>query len=144
MSEGRLEMGVGKFSWSGAERRVDRYGSCGLWDDDAGVWLPLLIPEPGVRGWIEVEVLETRKSSHIGDLFHGFFPVTPEVGEVFRLSAEAGTVVDAPMDVGFSYERRSIALAPDDGRDTFWLDPAMLYRAHDQTVRLVFVFEEAS
>jgi hypothetical protein len=83
----------------------------------------------GQRGRLVAEVLATRPSTHPGDLFHGWHPTTPEVGE--RIQLGVGTL--------FFEELWEVAgLRPDDGRETFWLDPPALYRAHEQTVRLVF------
>jgi hypothetical protein len=83
----------------------------------------------GQRGSLVVEVLETRESTHIGDLFRGFFPSTPQVGEVIRLGS--GAVFVEPGEIS------TIGLLPDDHRTSDWLDPQALYRAHEQTVRLV-------
>jgi hypothetical protein len=76
-------------------------------------------------------VTETRESGHIGDLFHGFAPSMPDVGEVVDLGvgildAERVEWCDDP----------TIVLKPGDGREHFWYDPRKLYRLHDQTVDL--------
>ncbi len=89
----------------------------------------------GRRGELVAEVLETRESTHIGDWARGLGPETPEVGE--RLVLGQGT---AFVEVAFD-DADSIGLRPDDGRDEDWLDPGMLYRAHEQTVKLIFVPE---
>ncbi|WP_030472510.1 hypothetical protein [Lentzea aerocolonigenes] len=40
---------------------------------------------------------------------------------------------DTDADLGVP---TAVGLAPDDDRDTDWLDPRALYRCHNQTVRL--------
>jgi hypothetical protein len=35
-----------------------------------------------------------------------------------------------------SVARRTVIMAPDDGRERFWIDPRQLYKLHDQTVEL--------
>ncbi len=76
-------------------------------------------------------MLEARKSEHIGDLFRGFFPETPEVGEEIILGE--GSVFYMQED-----DRIYIGLKPNDGREKDWLDPKKLYRAHAQYVELYF------
>ena len=76
-------------------------------------------------------MLEARKSEHVGDLFRGFFPETPEVGEEIILGE--GSVFYMQED-----DRIYIGLKPNDGRKKDWLDPKKLYRAHAQYVELYF------
>jgi hypothetical protein len=130
------EIGVGTLNWNRGERIGDRYGAVGLWPGDESsieveYSLPLNLPPEGKRGRLVAHVLATRESGHIGDLMRGLYPQTPEVGEIILLGE--GTVFwEADKD------GRRIGLRPDDGRDHDWLDPEALYRAHDQTVRLLF------
>jgi hypothetical protein len=85
----------------------------------------------GQKGKLIAEVIATRKSSHIGDLFHGFFPTTPNIGEEIELGE--GTLFYEPG------EYFAVGLKPDDNRETFWLIPQNLYRVHEQTVKLFFL-----
>jgi hypothetical protein len=130
-------LGEGILTWPRGERVSDRYGLVMLmkdgdsWTSPTG-YIGLDRSIDGARGTLTAEVLETRQSTHIGDLFRGLFPVTPEVGE--RITLGTGTVF---FDRGDDHEDE-IGLRPDDGRDSDWLDPKALYRAHEQTVRLTF------
>jgi hypothetical protein len=84
---------------------------------------------PGsIYGSLVAEVIATRKSTHIGDLFRGIFPSTPKLGARIVLGHGA-----------LFYNGNQVGLKPDDGRENDWLDPHSLYQAHDQTVRLIFV-----
>ena len=77
-------------------------------------------------------MVETRRSGHCGDIARSLAPVTPSVGEEITLGA--GTLfTDTDADLGLP---TAVGLAPDDHRDTDWLDPRALYRCHNQTVRL--------
>lgn len=90
-----------------------------------------VIPLDGVTGQLIAKVLKVRESKHIGDLFRGFFPTTPEVGEEIILG-EGDVfyeVVEGEVHIG---------LRPRDGRKKDWLDPKKLYRAHAQYVELYF------
>jgi len=129
-----MEIGTGILNWPNVERIGDRYGVVGLWDD--GHTLPLAAPLPeGIEGELVAEVLETRESHHIGDLFRGLFPTTPNVGD--RIVLGSGTLFrETKREGGDTYEY--VGLRPDDGRDTDWLNPEALYRVHHQTVRLLF------
>lgn len=83
---------TGIFSWPGEERRSDRYGMIGLWphncDETATVTITLptrdLIRLSGSTVTITARVLETRDSGHIGDLFRGICPSTPEHARRWR------------------------------------------------------------
>lgn len=132
-------LGEGRLSWSRYERIGDRYGAVFLMADGDS-----LTPEPtayvkiegapeGQRGRLVAEVVETRDSTHIGDLFRGFFPSTPVIGDLITLGE--GTLFVELTDDGAT----TVGLQPMDGRPTDWLDPEALYRTHEQTVRLHFV-----
>ena len=132
-----VEVGVGQLNWCGAERRSDRYGAIGLWAD-ATPWctraMNLDISDLcGRRGTLRVEILETRDSDHIGDLFRGLSPGGAEVGDVYDLGSGVLFRSDVENHVG---------VRPDDGRQTDWLDPELLYKAHQQTVRLTFALDD--
>lgn len=131
----------GIFIWDGYERRIDRYGYVTV-DDcnyDQTAKIRAEVSDLGdlhrldmQRVSIEVLVLETRESGHIGDVFRGIRPSTPEVGEVFSLGEGRLDVVPS----GWSAIGREIGLVPDDGRKTDWFDPHVLYKLHDQTVEI--------
>jgi hypothetical protein len=140
------KLGHGVFTWSGGERRSDRYGSFNLCSESyegvAGAKptydtvLADLLEDKRVR--LVVKVVSTRKSGHIGDLFHGLHPSTPEIGEEVDLGV--GLFHSEPSE--FNQEIHSTFLIPGEPptREVFWFDPRKLYRIHDQTVD-VFVEE---
>jgi hypothetical protein len=141
-----IKLAHGVFTWSGSERRSDRYGSFNLLAepfDGKEVTKPTYDTEVAKkledkRVRIFVRVLATRKSNHIGDLFLGILPSTPEVGEEVDLGV--GILHTEPCE--YDHKVTSTSLEPGDGRDTFWFDPRKLYRLHDQTVD-IFVEETA-
>jgi hypothetical protein len=131
-------IGIGRLTWPSRERITDRYGLVGLLQcgDSTSVstdWAPLDLSGVGEWGRLQATVLETRRSTHVGDRFRGLFPSTPKRGEVIKLGV--GLLFTEPIDVGTP----GVGLQPTDERATDWLDPAALYRAHEQTVRLEFV-----
>ena len=137
-----IELGTGQLSWHAAERRTDRYGTVALWDDATPGGDGKRLPWPddahalqGKRGYLIAHVLETRKSDHIGDLTHSFFPEEPEVDEVVEFGP--GTLFFEELD-----DESYVGLTPDDNRPAFWLEPTDLYRLHQQTVRLEFAAED--
>lgn len=131
---------TGIFSWPGAERRSDRYGMlliCPMnYDETAHATVTLDVPRlermAGSRVSLRAEVVEARDSGHIGDIFRGLYPTKPDIGETHDLGT--GTLRVSPS--GFDESPIVFGLEPDDGRDTDWFDPRILYRLHDQTVRL--------
>jgi len=128
-------IGTGILNWPRKERVYDRYGLVALWprDDEMGAPLPMDIhPLDGVRGQLIAKVLEARGSTHIGDIFRGFLPETPEVGEEIVLGE--GVVFYEAHEEGQIF----IGLKPEDGRTKDWMDPKKLYRAHAQYVALYF------
>lgn len=135
-----LVVGVGRLTWPRYERVSDRYGLVALMHDgdsfSASVdWVKLEIPAEGARGTLRAVVLETRDSTHIGDLSRGIRPETPEQGEEITLGT--GRVFSEAIP---GEKALAIGLRPEgDDRTSDWLDPRALYRAHEQTVRLVFV-----
>ena len=143
MTNTRIMLGRGRLNWPGSERRSDRYGLVTLLSPPPdgtqrggpmpvyGATLPWAVALPvGRRGRLIAVAVETRESEHIGDLFRGIGPTTPDVGEEIVLGA--GEVFAQEI------EGLYVGLRPDDGRDSDWLDPRALYRAHDQTVDLFF------
>lgn len=131
----------GIFTWASEERRSDRYGfitvmrecfnenSTSMASITDMASLALLTNK---RACITVKVIETRESGHIGDIFRGIFPSTPDVGQEFSLGV--GKLLVKPAD--WSPIGIEIGLYPDDGREDDWLDPNILYQLHDQTVEI--------
>lgn len=131
-----VHLGTGRLTWSTHERTGDRYGAVSLMTDGDSLTQPSSYIEftdrhAGHRGTLTARIVETRDSTHVGDLFRGFFPSTPDVGDVIELGA--GTLFVEREDWA-----EVVGLRPDDGRDTDWLDPKALYRCHEQTVDLLF------
>ena len=138
----KQKIAFGILSWSGDERRSNRYGSIFVGNspfmgddrvepmcDDA--WLKEHV---GLRVRLTARIVESRVSTHVGDAGLDIRP--PEVAPLH------GTEVD--LGVGFLYtqscpwepHRPMIVLAPNDGRDELWIDPRKLYVLHDQTVEV--------
>lgn len=125
---------TGIFTWPAQERQSDRYGQIGLDkheddNDPTSQWSSSPADHVGRQAHITVEVLETRESRHIGDLFRGIGPVTPDVGEIVDLGIGELFVEATEWFV-------CVGLKPDDERTSDWFDPRKLYRLHDQTVRI--------
>jgi chorismate mutase len=139
-------LGTGVLTWDKCERVGDRYGVIYLnvansfgQEIDSSEFNSTLAKELAgrqARGKFVAEVKQARNSTHIGDLFHGVFPETPEVGEAITLS-EVGTFVLEKNCV----DDDAVGIEPDDGRATLWMNINALYRAHEQTVELVFIEE---
>lgn len=136
--EERIELGIGRLTWPASERRSDRYGKVFLIEhsDSLSAVTPPIVPltlPPACRHTeifeVRAVVQETRQSTHIGDLFHGVFPRTPQVGQEITLGSgrlhvdESGYLTVVPEEVG-AYP---------------WMDMRALYDAHEQTVQLVAV-----
>jgi len=124
-----FNVGTGILTWNRDERVSDRYGTVRLAVEVDGkrTDIPLAKDCVDKHGSLVAVVMETRKSEHIGDLFHGIAPRTPHVGQ--RITLGTGTVF---------FEDNMIGVEPDDGRDAQWLDMRALYDAIDQTVHLTF------
>lgn len=133
----RRSIGVGVFGWDSDDRRSDRYGGIHLGPktfdgigDEVSVDRGVIESLRGRRVRLVCSVKSSRRSGHLGDVFHGFFPKTPRVGEEVDLGVGV-------LDVGPSYDEYPyMLLRPGDGRTTWWMDPRKLYRLHDQTVEL--------
>jgi hypothetical protein len=90
---GRIFLGTGNFTWNSVERRSDRYGSVRLVNDHIPEDNPehniLIDPEldrlEGKFGILFAEVVEPIESQHIGDIFRGFSPSLPKLGEIVVL-----------------------------------------------------------
>lgn len=133
-------IGRGRLTWDASERRCDRYGYVYLINSgdslSSGTDYAAMVVRPkhvGLRATLRAKVTEARQSTHIGDLFHGVFPTTPEVGDIITLGTgllSKGRNCDGRLTVG---------LKPfDDERETMWLDIKALYRCHEQTVELMY------
>ena len=134
----------GRLNWARFERVEDRYGtvtiqtSGALFDgtnDPGGTYAEFRDAPIGITGRLVAHVLETRESPHIGDLFRGVFPVTPEVGE--RIVLGECTLFVAREDP-ISGDYPAIGVKPAGVAEYPWMDVEALYRAHEQTVRLEF------
>lgn len=136
-----LVIGEGILTWNRGERISDRYGTIYLMAGGGNslvgedeVHRPVLrTPDGEPLGHLVAEVVATRESTHIGDLFRGIFPSTPTVGDLISLGTGR-----------LFREEYSVGLRPEEARDSDWLDPCALYRCHEQTVKLWFVAEEPS
>lgn len=84
----------------------------------------------GARGQLVAVITGTRPAFHLGDLARGLGADPAAVGDEITLGA--GTLFVESSRYGTT----EIGVSPDDGRDDAWLDPAALYRCHDQAVRL--------
>lgn len=130
-----IRLGKGIFTWEGAERRSNRYGSFSLWETDYASTASCVVEwasdaakalaSKKVR--LFAHILEVRESGHIGDLFLSIFPSTPDVGEIIEIGI--GTFIPGE---GIYL----VTLQPSDGRGDLWIDPRILYRLHDQTVEI--------
>ncbi len=125
-----IPLGEGVLNWRATERVSDRYGAVHLAPGPFGDPVPFAETSGvlGQSGTLSAQVLATRESSHIGDLFRGLRPSTPEVGDILTL----GT------GILFVERGTELGVLPADGRDADWLDPEALYRCHNQTVRLLW------
>lgn len=120
------EIGTGVLDWEREERISDRYGLLELFLRPGELVTLNRIAQP-LHGKLFAVVREVRRSSHIGDLFHGVKPSMPEVGD--RIQLGTGTIF---------FEDEAVGLMPDDGRSTLWMNIHALYRVHNQTVTLYF------
>lgn len=134
----RLSIGTGRLTWDRSERISDRYGAIYLIDHGDSLssgptpYSELNIPQEwkGRRVRITARVLESRDSTHIGDMFHGVYPRTPAVGESILLGEgylRAGLNRDNSM---------TVELVPLDGESRRYRLRG-LYDAHEQTVELI-------
>lgn len=132
-------VGRGVLSWPGGERGSDRYGVIVTMSDNAE---PILAPGAaeceGTRGHLVALVESTKESQHIGDVFRGIFPTTPNVGDEVVLGASGVLRI---VNAWGEATPGGLSIEPDDGRVDDWFDPAALYRCHDQTVSLWFIPE---
>lgn len=125
-----IMIGVGVLDWNKNERISSRYGSFYLFND-----VILRVPKAlfHIKGYGKLigRIRENRLSNHIGDIFHGFFPEKPDVGDVIELG-EGILFYDEDI------HGEMVGLKPLDNREVFWLNPKSLYRCHSQTVEVYF------
>ena len=133
------KIGRGVFSWDSTERRSNRYGSFHLADrpydgedrEEVALDIQACRDLCGKRVHLVADVVATRESGHIGDVFLGIYPSKPQPGE--RIDLGVGVLDLTPSWEEGSYD---IVLKPEDGRAELWIDPRQLYRLHDQTVNI--------
>ena len=136
-------LGSGMLTWMQGERITDRYGTVFLTDcDSLGVRKSefqmdssLVHSMVGRTGTLVAEVVQTRPSTHEGDWDRGVYPKTPAVGERITLGSGLFFSDGYPRCRG----TLQVGVRPLDGRKIGWLDVQALYRAHEQTVILLFV-----
>lgn len=140
---GAILIGRGILTWDMSERISDRYGAVYVVNSGNSLtptidFAPMAVrlEHLGLRCALKVHVIETRDSTHIGDLFRGVSPTRPEVGETIILGTGL-LFTERGMDRGTAYMR--VGVRPfDDDRETDWLDIKALYRSHEQTVELYY------
>ena len=90
----QISLGTGILTWNKSERITDRYGAVYLMEDGrtsftAGPSPSVVNAEAvalnGRDGKLTARVISPRTSTHIGDLFRGLAPRTPEVGTLLHL-----------------------------------------------------------
>lgn len=129
-------------TWVQQERITDRYGTVFLTDcnslggreADFVMDVQLVLRLLGQTGTLLVIVQVTRPSTHIGDRTRGIVPRMPKVGEQIVLGSGTLFSEGYPPCSG----SLQVGVRPTDGRTADWLSPQALYRAHEQTVRLLF------
>lgn len=139
-TEERHLLGIGSLNWDVSERRCDRYGSVALCNMNSNeevvcktsVDIGLVNHCVGKKGKLIAKVVKQQQSNHIGDLFRGFSPSTPALHTELELGE--GTLFAENK----TWAAICVGLNPEDGRETDWLNPEILYQAHEQIVELYF------
>jgi len=142
MNKSAILLGVGILNWPRIERVTDRYGVVTLSPSghdcvssvQACRYQALTPGSVAGVGRLVAIVIETRKSGHIGDLFHQIFPRTPKIGQ--RIILGKGRLF-FQVDEAVVFVK-AVGLEPLDGRHTQWLKIRALFDCHDQTVELWF------
>lgn len=131
--EKKIFLGWGILGWPKSEKLTGRYGII-LLSEPTGSGQPARLENTskikGIAGKVIAEVIETRKTTYLGDLHKGLFPKTPEIGEEIELGRgflEANT------------KTAIISLHPTESRRKQLFDPEALHKAYDQTVILYFI-----
>lgn len=145
MGTEQVELGRGIFSWEREERVSDRYGFVGLYPETVGGekikrTSPVGVARvKGTFGTLEAEVLEVRKSGHIGDFFCGVGPPNHLDPDDPRRVTVGDRLV---LGVGYLLKDQGYGLAQRYGdTEPMSLEINTLYRLHDQTVVLRFIPE---
>ena len=163
----QITLGTGVLTWNKEERITNRYGTVYLMAEGNDSYTtndaPSLVDEKaatqfsGRYGKLVAEVVIARKSTHVGDHARSIYPETPNLGERILLGeghlftepaydgglcvglrpAEAKASSDTDASI-FADESAGYLQVKMPGRAKDWLNPKALYRAHEQTVRLVF------
>lgn len=130
-------IGTGILTWDKNERISDRYGSVWLMNSgnslSEGIDVAKINLDKSLIGKhvkLMAEIVETRQSTHVGDLFRGIYPRTPKVGDLIVLG-------EGELFSKYNDDHTIIGLKPRDGRDRDWLNPRSLYDCHEQTVKLI-------
>lgn len=131
-------VGRGILTWDASERRSDRYGYIYLLNSGDSLSaehdpaeIAVRSEHLGSRVRLSALIASTRKSTHIGDLFHAVFPSTPKVGDIIELGVGL-------LSIGYnSVGGMTVGVRPfDDDRADLWLNIRALYRCHEQSVEL--------
>lgn len=120
----------GCLGWDKYERQSGRYGAV-LINTDSGPSDFAGVPV-GVHGRLIAEVVQARRSFHVGDWNRGVGPTTPAAGERIVLG-------EGPLFVDTEIEEMDPHIGvgdPDEWDGYPMLDVEALYRAHGQDVRL--------
>jgi len=143
-----IQIGKGILAWNGSERRSQRDGNIHLgaktFKEDVCTDFHLNLPlgkYENRKVALYCKVLESRPSGHIGDMFLDIQPTQPQVGELIPLGV--GILRVGLVAAWDSSVTASVGIEPEDGRDTLWIDPRILYRLHDQTVGLAVELTDA-
>ena len=142
----KILIGTGGLNWFTNERVTDRYGTVNMMlnntnneqiAENACLFDDIIKQYIGKKGKLICKVLQTRQSTHIGDIIHGLYPSTPNIGDEIELGE--GFLF---LEYSKKEDIWKVGLKPEDDRDTFWLNPKSLYKLHEQTVDLYFLLSE--
>lgn len=91
----------------------------------------------GRHGELQATILEARQSPHIGDIARGIAPPNEPLPVGTTLIFGAGRLF-TENEEGFPV----VGVKPLNDRENDWLDPHELYKLHNQTVELAFLYPE--
>jgi hypothetical protein len=134
-----VDLAIGILSWPRFERVTDRYGTVMIGEsldgvkDTARPHCKTFTVPAGEHGALCAEVLESRASRHIGDIVRGFYPHQTPRGSI-RLLGRGRLFTETTEDGS-----QTVGVQPDDGRESDWMNPRVLYDLHEHTVRLFFL-----
>lgn len=123
-------IGIGNLNWRRYERVSDRYGSICLYKSQESEETVVLNKYHGY-GKLTAIIKEIRPSNHIGDMFRGLHPSTPQINDTIELGE--GELFYNADEFG-----EMVGLKPNNSRTSDWLNPKNLYKCHNQTVELWF------